>query len=162
MGRLRAAMGTAVLVVSVPVLAPSAPAAAPKSSPQTLLVAAMADLTGSAGFHADAFGDGSLSAPDAPIIDVEYTADITGVLIVDALGHVGTAGSVPLLADAKVASGVVDAVLTPTGQGYYALTVDGHVAVAGDAIFRRRRGKAPRARARICRHRRYANRLHHP
>jgi hypothetical protein len=133
---VRVAMGTAVLVLSVPVLAPSAPAAAPKSSPQSLLVAAMADLRGGRGFHADAFGDSSRTAPDAPIIDVEYTDDLQGLMIVDALGHVGTAGSVPVFGDAVVTSGVVDAALTPSGQGYYMLTVDGHVAVDGDAEFR--------------------------
>jgi hypothetical protein len=133
---VRAAIGTAVLVASMPVLAPPAPAAGPKSSPQTLYLAAMADLQGSSGFHADAFGDGSLTAPDAPIIDVEYTDDLQGLMIVDALGHVGTAGSVPEFADAVVTSGVVDATLSSTHQGYYMLTVDGHVAVGGDGAYR--------------------------
>ena len=143
---VRAAIVTAVFVLSVPVVAPSPTGASvsppAKASPQTLYLAAMADLRGSSGLHADVFGDGSLDTPDAPIIDVEYTDDLQGLMIVDALGHIGTAGSVPFFADADVTSGVVDATLSSTGQGYYILTVDGHVAVDSDGAFRGDAGTA--------------------
>ena len=133
---VRAAIGTAVLVVVVPVLAPSAPAAGPKSTPQSLLVAAMADLRGGHGIHVDAFGDGSFHRTDAADHPRRVHGRPPGIDDRRCPRPRRAAGSVPVFADADVTSGVVDASLTPSGQGDYMLTVDGHVAVDGDAEFR--------------------------